>query len=758
MQEVIKLLYIEVNENDARNFHREIEKSSLKVALTIVPDVEEMYLEVKKQSFNIIFSDYHLPGQNGLSFLRNLRSREINIPVVFITDYADPQIAVEMMQSGASDFIPKSLLNSDGIEQCVRNSIRYSELENQRKNAELHLKSAEDKLSTVISFTPIIIFSFDKNGEITLAKGTNLGFSDDIIGESIFDVFEGKKEFTNQAKIALAGNEVTQSMNFGNLVYQITCTPRFDEHGELVEVIGIANDITKRAEAEDSLMKAKILAEQTSKAKQDFIANMSHEIRTPMNAIVGFTGLLEETNLNDVQKDYVHTIKVSGENLLNLINDILDFSKIEAGKLFIEKESFVLHNVLDAIERVLKGKASEKSLDFFIEVAPNVPRYIIGDSNRLYQVLMNLVGNAIKFTDKGFVKIKVEKSWEKEDRFRLKFFVIDSGIGIPKNKLDYIFESFNQVSSGATRKYGGTGLGLSIVKKLVELQKGTVKASSKVGEGSVFEFEIKYKLDLTQQPEKEGEVVNIDFNLLEGKTILLAEDNRMNQKFIINIFEKTPAKLFVASDGEEAIQMMKEKDFDILLLDIQMPNKDGFEVIKELRNTFSSPKKNIPVIAMTAHAFKEERDACIAAGMNEHIAKPIHKDDLFALIYEYLFGKKISNAASPSMLDVNYLKNISEGNDEFVKEMLGIFYEDTPPLIKKLQEAVQEHDYKRIMQLAHKYRSPLALLGLKELEESMKLIEYKAKQENDIEIIREEVNKSVVLTEKVLSEVKFKLE
>ena len=267
MQQVIKLLYIEVNENDARNFHREIEKSSLKIALTIVPDVEEMYVEVKKRAFDIVFSDYHLPNQNGLSFLRNLRSKDIYIPVVFITDYADPQIAVEMMQSGASDFIPKSLLNSDGIEQCIRNSIRYSELESQRKNVELHLKSAEDKLSTVISYTPIIIFSFDKFGEITLAKGSNLGFSDDIIGESIFDVFEGKDEFTNQVKIALAGNEVTQSMHFGNAVYQITCTPRFDEHGELVEVIGIANDITKRAEAEDSLMKAKLLAEQTSKAR-----------------------------------------------------------------------------------------------------------------------------------------------------------------------------------------------------------------------------------------------------------------------------------------------------------------------------------------------------------------------------------------------------------------------------------------------------------------------------------------------------------
>ncbi len=757
MQQLIKLLYIEVNENDARNFHREIEKSTLKIALTIVSDIEEMYVMVKKRAFDIVFSDYHLPNENGLTFLKNLRSKDIQVPVVFITDYADPQIAVEMMQSGASDFIPKSLLNSDGIEQCIRNSIRYSNLESQRKNVEFHLKSAEDKLATVISYTPIIVFSFDKRGEITLAKGSDLGFSDDIIGESIFDVFEGKDEFTNQVKIALAGNEVTQSMNFGNALYQITCTPRFDNYGELLEVIGIANDITKRAEAEDSLMRAKVLAEQTSKAKQDFIANMSHEIRTPMNAIVGFTGLLEETKLNDVQKDYVHTIKVSGENLLNLINDILDFSKIEAGKLFIEKEGFVLHNVLDAVERVLKGKASEKSLHFSIEVAPDAPNFIIGDSNRLYQVLMNLVGNAIKFTDKGFVKIKVIKSWEKEDRFRLKFFVIDSGIGIQKNNLDYIFESFNQVSSGASRKYGGTGLGLSIVKKLVELQKGTVKASSKLGEGSVFEFEIKYKLDANYKAEVEQEITEIDFSLLQGKTILLAEDNRMNQKFIINIFEKTPAKLFVVSDGEEALQMMKERDFDILLLDIQMPNKDGFEVIKELRGNFSESKKNIPVIAMTAHAFKEERDACIAAGMNEHIAKPIHKDDLFALIYKFLFGKKMVNSISVNMIDVGYLKTMSEGNDEFLKEMLAIFYEDTPPLIQKLKEAVDQQDWKRITQLAHKYRSPLALLGLKELEESMKVIEYKAKQENDIEMIRDEVNKSLILTEKVLSEVKLKL-
>ena len=766
MDKVIKLLYVEVNEKDAINFHREVDKSVLKIALTIVPDVDEMYDQIEKKNFDIIFSDYYLPNETGLTLLRNLRNKNIQTPVIFITDYADPQIAVEMMQSGASDLISKSLLNSDGIEQCIRNSIRYSELENKRKKAETHLKSAEDKLSTLLSYTPIIIFSFDKYGEIKLAKGSALGFNDDIIGESIFDVFEGKEEFTNQVRIALAGNEMTQSMRFGNSVYQITCTPRFDDKGEIDEVIGIANDITKRAEAEESLMKAKILAEQTSKAKQDFIANMSHEIRTPMNAIVGFTSLLEETKLNEIQKDYVHTIKISGENLLALINDILDFSKIEAGKLFIEKESFTLHQVLDSIERVLKGKANEKALNFSIEVAPDVPEYMIGDSNRLYQVLMNLVGNAIKFTEKGFVKIKVIKTWTKEDRFRLRFFVIDTGIGIPKDKLNFIFDSFNQVSSGSTRKYGGTGLGLAIVKKLVELQKGTVKASSVIGEGSVFEFEIKYRLDPLQGIQNNISVSNFSMDALKGKNVLLAEDNRMNQKFVKNIFEKTELNLWIASDGEEAINMLKERDFDILLLDIQMPNKDGFEVIKELRNNFEGRKKNLPVIAMTAHAFKEERDACIAAGMNDHIAKPINKDDLFMLIHQQLIGgvkeggaMNLPSEKSNSILDLNFIKNMSEGNDEFVAEMLTIFLEDTPPLIQNLKEAIEHREWKKIYQLSHKYRSPLAILGLKELEESMKLIEASAKLEGEdsIKVISEEFSKSLKATEKVLEEIRLKL-
>ncbi len=762
MEEKIKILYVEHNEYDIRNFEREIEKSSLHSDLHTVAAVAKAIEATKQKSFDIIFIDYHLKGENGLTLLKSLRNEGVMVPVVVVTNYADPQVAVEMMQSGASDYIPKSLLNADGIEQCIRNSLRFSELEKERRHVESSLKSAEDRLSTVVSFSPLILFTINKNGEFTLAKGRSLGsilpMSEDLIGESIFELFEGKEEFTNQIKIALAGNEVTQAIRFGNEVYQITCTPRSNELGEVIEVIGIANDITKRAEAEESLVKAKLLAEQTSKAKQDFIANMSHEIRTPMNAIVGFTGLLEETRLNEVQRDYVNTIKISGENLLTLINDILDFSKIEAGKLIIEKENFILSNILNSIERVLKGIAIEKNLLFSIHVAPDVPDAMVGDANRLYQVLMNLVGNAIKFTDKGFVKIEVFKSWEKEDRFRLKFLISDSGIGIPKDKHDYVFESFSQVSSGATRKFGGTGLGLAIVKRLVELQKGTVKVNSKLDVGSVFEFEIKYRLSgKIESSKKEEEEGRVDVFLLKGKNILLAEDNRMNQKYIENIFKDTGVNLVIASDGGEALEMLGGKDFDLLLLDIQMPVKDGFEVITEIRKDFPPSKKYIPVIAMTAHAFKEERDACIAAGMNEHIAKPINKEILIRTIYKLLFGKSIEMPESGQMLDISYLKTMSDGNDTFVKEMLTIFVEDTPPLLSSLKAAVETEDWKKISQYAHKYRSPLALLGIKEIETLMKSIEYDAKEQININGINEMFIKSELLSQRVLDEINWKL-
>ncbi len=749
MEQLIKILYVEDNEYDARNFQRELEKSSLTTTLLTVNTIAEALTYAEKKEFDIVFLDYHLPGENGLSLLRTIRNKGFSIPVVIITNYADPQVAVEMMQSGASDYIPKSLLNTEGIEQCIRNSIRYSELEQVRKSVESSLKSAEEKLSTIISHTPVILFSVNPNGELTFAKGRNLGSimpgGDELVGESVFELFEGHDEFIGQIKIALAGNEVTQSIKFGNTVYQISCTPRMNSNGKLEEIVGIAYDVTKRAEAEESLLKAKLLAEQTSKAKQDFIANMSHEIRTPMNAIVGFTNLLEETVLDEVQRDYVKTIQLSGESLLNLINDILDFSKIEAGKLFIEKEEFVLRDTLSSVERVLKGKADEKKLNLIIKVDPEVPVSLLGDPNRLYQVLMNLMSNAIKFTDKGKVLVEVKKMSEKSNKVKLKFIVADTGIGIPKDDYESIFESFSQISSGTTRKYGGTGLGLAIVKRLVELQKGSIKVKSELRQGSTFEFDLEYSIGKGKLDKLEKAFVEaIDLSVLKGKKVILAEDNRMNQKLIQNILASLEMDLKIASNGKEVLDLLQKEAADILLLDIQMPIMDGFEVAGHIRKKIQGPIGNIPIIAMTAHAFKEEKEACLKAGMNDHIAKPIQKEELLRIMYNLLMGH-VEKTVQP-MIDISYLKSLSEGNDEFVTEMLNIFAEDTPVLMQQMKVAVEKEDWKKVSQLAHKYRSPLALLGIKSIEEIMNTIEYNAKEKTNLSELPKMFNEAEVLT------------
>jgi signal transduction histidine kinase/DNA-binding response OmpR family regulator len=753
MEQLIKILYVEDNEYDARNFQRELEKSSLSTTLLTVNTIAEALNYAEKKEFDIVFLDYHLPGENGLSLLKTIRNKGFSIPVVIITNYADPQVAVEMMQSGASDYIPKSLLNTEGIEQCIRNSIRYSELEQVRKSVESSLKSAEEKLSTIISHTPVILFSVHPNGELTFAKGRNLGSimpgGDELVGESVFEIFEGHDEFIGQIKIALAGNEVTQSIKFGNTVYQISCTPRMNSSGSLEEIVGIAYDVTKRAEAEESLLKAKLLAEQTSKAKQDFIANMSHEIRTPMNAIVGFTNLLEETVLDEVQRDYVKTIQLSGESLLNLINDILDFSKIEAGKLFIEKEEFVLRDTISSVERVLKGKADEKKLNLIIKVDPEVPVSLLGDPNRLYQVLMNLMSNAIKFTDKGKVSVEVKKMAEKSNKVKLKFIVADTGIGIPKNDYESIFESFSQISSGTTRKYGGTGLGLAIVKRLVELQKGSIKVNSELRQGSTFEFDLEYVIGKGKLDKLEKAFVEaLDLSVLKGKKVILAEDNRMNQKLIENILASLEMDLKIASNGKEVLELLQKEAADILLLDIQMPIMDGFEVVDHIRKKIQGPITNIPIIAMTAHAFKEEKEACLKAGMNNHIAKPIQKEELLRVMYNLLIGH-VEKTVQP-MIDISYLKSLSEGNDEFVTEMLNIFAEDTPVLMQQMKVAVDKEDWKKVSQLAHKYRSPLALLGIKSIEEIMNSIEYNAKEKTNLSELPKMFSEAEVLTSDAL--------
>ncbi len=372
-------------------------------------------------------------------------------------------------------------------------------------------------------------------------------------------------------------------------------------------------------------------AEQSEKFKQQFLANMSHEIRTPMNSVVGLTNLLMKSQIDEQQQKYLHVIKKSSENLLVIINDILDLSKIEAGKMEFEKIPFSVHEFLDTLYHTMVFKSDEKKLMLEKSIDPSVPEVIIGDPVRLNQILINLTGNAIKFTESGRVTIHVKELSRQDNTSILEFSITDSGIGIPESQLNKIFESFSQASSDTTRKFGGTGLGLTISKQLIELQNGSIYVQSQVGTGTTFSFKIPF---LTGQPadlqKSDHNPDNVQGESLKGMRILLVEDNSFNQMVAVDTLNDLipDLRIDVAENGQEALDRLKADDYDVVLMDIQMPVMDGFEASQRIRSDFPSPKNQIPVMAMTANVTSDEVEKCFKCGINSHISKPFDPQDL----------------------------------------------------------------------------------------------------------------------------------
>jgi signal transduction histidine kinase/CheY-like chemotaxis protein len=367
---------------------------------------------------------------------------------------------------------------------------------------------------------------------------------------------------------------------------------------------------------------------ETQKFRDQFLANMSHEIRTPMNAIVGLTNLLLKSPLNELQDKYLNVIKKSGANLLVIINDILDLAKLEAGKMELEKVPFPLHIALNNIQTILGLKAEEKGIFLKLNIGDGVPEYVIGDETRITQVVMNLTGNAIKFTEKGGVTITASVEKSSGDTKQIKFGVRDTGIGIPADKIDKIFESFGQASSDTTRKFGGTGLGLTISKQLVEMHGGKIRVNSQPGEGSEFYFIIEYK----DAPKPSEVLGNEEASMqdMKGKKILLVEDNEFNQMVAVDtlhdIFQGI--EVDVAENGRTAIEKASANDYSMILMDIQLPDIDGFEATRFIRSEAAPPRNKIRICAMTASVTKERIDQCYEAGMNDYLMKPFKPEDL----------------------------------------------------------------------------------------------------------------------------------
>ena len=409
-----------------------------------------------------------------------------------------------------------------------------------------------------------------------------------------------------------------------------------DDKGKVLGVVAVARDITNQKIFENELIDAKSKAEQSNKLKEAFLANMSHEIRTPMNAIIGFSDLLSDRELDDEAKEYAKTIKSAGENLLVIINDILDISKIEAGMMTFMKDVFSISGTLKSLNILLMEKAKVKNIDLIFTSDKNVPNVVLGDHTRLTQIIINLVGNAIKFTEKGQVHLNVKTLKSDSENVLLEFTISDTGIGIAEDKLEKIFDRFSQAEKQTTRLYGGTGLGLSIAQQLVELQGGTISVESELNVGSVFSFTISYKKTAINQlsPDKTGAEFEMDD--LCKLNILLVEDNLLNIKLISCLFAENNLTLQIAENGLLGIQKLKENNFDIILMDMEMPVMTGYEATKVIRDEL---KNDIPIIAMTAHAMSGEREHCLNLGMNDYISKPINSMLLFEKINELTVGK-----------------------------------------------------------------------------------------------------------------------
>ncbi|MBP6650354.1 MAG: response regulator, partial [Bacteroidia bacterium] len=486
-EQLLQILVVEDDELDRMIMKRALNGSGMKHELTFAEDHESGKTAAAEKEYDCIFLDYNLPGGTGLELLKEIRAAKNTAPIILVTSQGDEKIAVEAMKNGANDYIPKSLLSADGIAQSVRFMVTLKSQEKQRLILEQQLKETERRLKTVVANSPIILFALDEQAQFTLFEGKGLesmGINkEEFIGKAIQDIHQLPIQLEDYQK-SMNGEEATSVVEVDSKFFEIFYTPIHADNNNITGVIGVASDITGHKRAEDELKSAMTLAEETARLKEQFLANMSHEIRTPMNGIIGLTRILLKSELSEDQMRFLQSIKVCSDNLLVIINDILDLSKIEAGKMSFESVPFRITDLARHAVELFQAKADEKSIQLVMKIDTSIPQALSGDPTRLSQILNNLMSNAIKFTGEGEVSLFINLRSTREKQVTLDFEVKDSGIGIPEESLNSIFESFTQASTDTTRKFGGTGLGLTIVKKLIELQGGNIGVRSKLGSGT----------------------------------------------------------------------------------------------------------------------------------------------------------------------------------------------------------------------------------------------------------------------------------
>jgi PAS domain S-box-containing protein len=549
------------------------------------------------------------------------------------------------------------------------------------------------------------------------------------VGLRLLDKFRNRKFWSGELTIPHKSGR--------KIPVEITTSALYNAEEEQIGFATVAVDITNHVRYERKLQREKEKAEKQAIAKQDFLATMSHEIRTPLNVIIGMSRLLNDSKPRSDQEEYLKSLRFSASHLLTIINDILDLAKIDAGKIKIEKISFDVREVVEGVFNAFSPRADEKQLDLRVDIDSSTPGRVLGDQVRLTQVLNNLLSNAIKFTEQGFVKIKVRAEKQSQANCRLHFDVIDSGIGISADKIEQIFESFTQEKEETTRKFGGTGLGLTICKKLIRLQGGSINVNSHEGIGSTFSFSLDYAIDQeVHQPQQIQAVEQYNFHNIR---LLLVDDNQANCVVASNFLSKMGIRVNFAENGQKALQAVQEQEFDIILMDLQMPVMDGYEATQAIRK-LGGKYEVLPIIALTADVVSDVREKVRKSGMNDYLSKPIDPDQMNRTIARHLKlhgDVPDEEAAAQNILTLCQILEDYSDDIQFVTTLLNSLKSSFLQLNRQIQETAEQRDVESLRKIIHKLNPTIKMMENQALHTRLlDLREALSKEEiNETEII-----------------------
>ncbi len=617
-----------------------------------------------------------------------------------------------------------------GTDNTARKQVEAEQrkLDQRLRDQQFYTRSLiESNIDALMTTDPYGIIS-DVNRQMEALTGCT---RDELIGAPFKDFFTDPERAEAGIKLVLSERKVTDyeltacARDGTRTVVSYNATTFYDRNRTLQGVFAAARDVTERKRVEVELKQAKAAAESANRTKSDFLASMSHEIRTPMNAIMGIADLLAKTTLSDEQNKYVQIFRRAGDNLLNLINDILDLSKVEDFQLELESTSFKLDDVLNKVTEIVAARAHEKALTMICEIAPDLPNDLIGDPTRLQQSLMNLVGNAVKFTESGEVSLRVRVESINPVQTSLQFIVADTGIGIPEQKLERIFEPFTQADSSTTRRFGGSGLGLTICRRLVALMSGRIHVSSVVGQGSIFSFTLPFAIPLAEAALR----TTLEMPLSvppRPLRILMVEDSEDNRTILSAYLEATPHHVEIAENGAIGCKMFQASHYDIVLMDRQMPVMDGLTATRTIRAwEHDHGRTPTPIIALTASALKGDRESCLSAGCTAYLTKPIRQDVLLQAIHEQARAAQrrgVAVAMEPAAATAGKRMTAAERGATFLR--------NCRRNVTTTTEALDHHDFKTVAFLGHGMSGAGGMFGYQTITDVGTAMELAADRED----------------------------